>query len=82
MLPCPCAHADLGPMLLGLLPVLVARMGQLPVQEPAEEVRLAAQELLQAVVKAADARWGRDLPGADTAADARPAFLGRSRCSC
>jgi hypothetical protein len=43
-------------MLLGLLPVLVARMGALPVQEPAEEVRLAAQELLQAVFKAADAR--------------------------
>lgn len=32
-------------------------MGRLPVDEPAEEVRLAAQELIQAVVKTADARY-------------------------
>lgn len=43
-------------MLTGLLPVLVSRMGRLPVEEPAEEVRLAAQELVQAVVKGASVR--------------------------
>jgi hypothetical protein len=40
-------------MLSGLLPVLVSRMGRVPVEEPSEEVRLAAQELIQEVVKAA-----------------------------
>jgi hypothetical protein len=44
-------------MLAGLLPVLVSRMGRLPVEEPAEEVRLAAQELLQQVVQQASLRW-------------------------
>lgn len=43
-------------MLQGLLPVLVARMGRLPVEEPAEEVRLAAQELIRVVVNKADVR--------------------------
>ena len=47
------AAADPGPMLSGLLPVLVCRMGRVPVEEPSEEVRLAAQELIQEVVKAA-----------------------------
>jgi hypothetical protein len=50
------AAADPGPMLSGLLPVLVARMGRVPVEEPSEEVRLAAQELIQEVVKAASIR--------------------------
>lgn len=53
---CAVIHVDPSPMLTGLLPVLVSRMGRLPVEEPAEEVRLAAQELLQAVVKQASVR--------------------------
>jgi hypothetical protein len=51
-----CCPADLGPMLQGLLPVLVARMGRLPVEEPAEEVRLSAQQFIQLVVNKADTR--------------------------
>jgi len=43
-------------MLVGLLPVLVSRMGRLPVEEPAEEVRLAAQELIKAVAEKASTR--------------------------
>jgi hypothetical protein len=43
-------------MVSGLLPVLVSRMGRVPVEEPAEEVRLAAQQLIQEVVQTSSAR--------------------------
>lgn len=43
-------------MVSGLLPVMVSRMGRVPVEEPAEEVRLAAQQLIQEVVQSSSAR--------------------------
>jgi hypothetical protein len=48
--------SDPGALLPGLLPQMVLRMGQLPVQEPAEEVRLAGLQLLEALVSKATTR--------------------------
>jgi hypothetical protein len=48
--------SDAGALLPGLLPQLVQRMGQLPVQEHAEEVRLAGLQLLEALVSRAATR--------------------------
>lgn len=42
--------ADPGALLPGLLPHLVVRMGHIPVQEPAEEVRLAGLQLLEVII--------------------------------
>ncbi len=47
---------DPGVLLPGLLPQLVARMGRLPVVEPAEEVRLVGLQLLEVLVGKAAAR--------------------------
>ncbi|GFH10461.1 uncharacterized protein HaLaN_05775, partial [Haematococcus lacustris] len=48
------------PLLPGLVPALLQRMGQLPVQEPAEEVRLSLVRLLAACV---DRAPGKELGG-------------------
>lgn len=45
-----------GVLLLGLLPQLVVRMGKVPVQEAAEEVRLAGLQLLGALISKSSAR--------------------------
>ncbi|WIA11175.1 hypothetical protein OEZ85_011306 [Tetradesmus obliquus] len=45
--------SDPGALLPGLLPQMVVRMGQLPLQEPAEEVRLAGLQLLEALISKA-----------------------------
>jgi hypothetical protein len=51
-----------GALLPGLLPPLVARMGTTPVQEPAEEVRLAALQLLEELVRGAEPRCAELAP--------------------
>lgn len=48
--------SDPGSVLPGLLPQMVDRMGRVPVQEPAEEVRLAGLQLLEAIVSKTPAR--------------------------
>lgn len=48
--------SDPGALLTGLLPQMVVRMGQLPLQEPAEEVRLAGLQLLEALISKAATR--------------------------
>lgn len=47
---------DMSPLLPALLPELVRRYGQLPVQETAEEIRLQIVDLTSLVVSRADAR--------------------------
>jgi hypothetical protein len=69
-------------MLQGLLPVLVARMGRLPVEEPAEEVRLAAQELIQVVVNKAQARCVASIVGATRHARCARDILATQQTTC
>eukprot|EP00878_Enallax_costatus_P009185 GHUV01009602.1.p1 GENE.GHUV01009602.1~~GHUV01009602.1.p1 ORF type:complete len:225 (+),score=35.83 GHUV01009602.1:619-1293(+) len=49
--------SDPGVLMNGLLPQMVVRMGRVPVQEPAEEVRLAGLQLVQVLLQKTTTRW-------------------------